>query len=139
MANLKYNKGFFELLSGNLNFGTDSFKVMLVTSTYTPATTHNFRSDVTNEVAGTGYTAGGKTTGTITVTEDDGGNKAYIDCPDIVWGASTITARAAILYKDTGVAATDILVAYYDFGSDQSSRSGDFTLSINANGLLDVS
>lgn len=139
MANIKYNKGLFELMNGNVDFDTDAFKVMLVTSAYTPDPTHNFRSDVTNEVVGAGYTAGGKTTGTITLTEDDVNDKAWIDCPNIVWTSSTITARGAILYKDVGTAGTDILIAYYDFVSDQSSSSGDFTLNINANGLLDVS
>ena len=39
----------------------DRFKVMLVTSSYTPDFgTHDFKSDVTNEVTGTGYSADGK-------------------------------------------------------------------------------
>jgi hypothetical protein len=49
-----------DLARNNIDFDTDTFKAMLVTSSYTPnKDTHDKRDDVTNEVAGTGYTAGG--------------------------------------------------------------------------------
>ena len=42
----------------NIDFLSDTIKVMLCTNAYTPAQdTHVFKSDVTNEVTGTGYTA----------------------------------------------------------------------------------
>lgn len=39
--------------------GSDTFKMMLVTSSYTFSKAHAKRSDITNEVVGTGYAAGG--------------------------------------------------------------------------------
>mgnify|MGYP000402675218 CR=1 FL=1 len=60
MASLIYNSAVRDEAVGNIDFDTDTFYGMLVTSTYTPnKDTHTKRSDVTNEVTGTGYTAGG--------------------------------------------------------------------------------
>ena len=60
MASLIYNSAIDDMAKGAIDFDTDTFKVMLVTSTYVAnKDTHTKRSDVTNEVSGTGYTAGG--------------------------------------------------------------------------------
>lgn len=137
MADLKYNFGKGELINGGIDLDTDDIKVALVTVTYTPdIDVHEDFADITNEVVGTGYTAGGKSLTTKSVTVDDGNDRAVFDADDVTWTASTITARAAILYKNTGVAATSTLIAYFDFGSDQSSSAGDFTIEWNATGIL---
>lgn len=140
MADALYNKGKFELMSGNIDFDANTFKVALVTSTYVPnIDTHHFYSDLTNEVAnGNGYTTGGGTLASVTVTEDDTGDRAYMDAADLTWSTSTITARGAVLYKDTGVGTTSPLIAYFDFGTDKSSSSGDFTIQWNASGIIEV-
>lgn len=71
MASLIYNGALENESKGMIDFDTDTFKAMLVTSTYTPdMDLHNFRSDVTNEVVGAGYSLGGNTV-TVTVTRDD--------------------------------------------------------------------
>ena len=72
----KYNKWQELQLNGTavIDWDTDTMKVMLVTSSYTPsATTHDYISDAdANEVSGTNYTAGGATIGSITVVESAG-------------------------------------------------------------------
>lgn len=110
---------------------TDTFYALLVTSTYTPNKgTHTKRSDVTNEVSGTGYVSGGKQT-VATVTLDTTNHRYDIDFADVTWPTSTITARAAVIYKHRGGASSaDELVAYIDFGSNVSTTSGTFTLDI---------
>lgn len=140
MADALYNKGKFELMSGNIDFDADTLKVALVTSTYTPnIDTDHFYSDLTNEVAnGNGYTTGGATLTSVTVTEDDTNDRAYLDAADLTWSSSTITARGAVLYKDTTVTTTSPLIAYFDFGVDKSSNAGDFTIQWNASGILEV-
>lgn len=140
MADALYNKGKFELMSGNIDFDANTLKVALVTSSYTPnIDTHHYYSDLTNEVAnGNGYTTGGATLASVTVTEDDTNDRAYLDAADLTWSTSTITARGAVLYKDTGVTTTSPLIAYFDFGTDKSSSSGDFTIQWNASGILEV-
>jgi hypothetical protein len=100
----------------------------LVTSSYTPnKDTHDFRNDVTNEVSGTGYTAGGVAT-VCTVTKDTANDKVTLQFAAVSWATSTITARALVIYKSTGTASTDNLVAYNDFGSDVSSTAGTFSV-----------
>lgn len=139
MADLIYNSFFTDLSKGNIDLDTDTFKLMLVTSAYTPTKTHAKRSDITNEVTGTGYTAGGATLANVTVTQDDTNDLAKFDADDVSWANSTITARGAVLYKARGGASSaDELVKYFDFGSDQSSVGAAFTVQFNANGILQV-
>ena len=112
----------------------DRFKVMLVTSSYTPDFgAHDFYADVTNEVAaGGGYSTGGKSLASVTLTQS-GGTITW-DADDVTWTSSTITARGAVVYDDS--LASDPLIAYIDFGSDKSSSAGDFVLSFNASGIF---
>ena len=130
MASLIFNSALRDEATGAIDFDTDTFKVMLVTSTYTPnKDTHTKRSDVTNEVAGTGYSSGG-TASTVTVSAVDTANdRVTITFGAVSWASSTITARGAVYYKSRGGASSaDELVAYDDFGSDIVSTGGTFDL-----------
>lgn len=139
MADVIYNSFFEDLANNDIDLGADTFKLMLVTSSYTPdADAHDFRDDVTNEVMGTGYTAGGATLANVSVTQDNTNDLAKWDADDVTWADSTITARGAVLYKSTGNATTDRLVKYFDFGSDQISSGAAFTVQFNASGILTI-
>ena len=119
----------------------DTLKVMMTTSSYTPSqTSDQFKSDVTNEVTGTNYSAGGATVGTKTLTFNSGTKVTTFDAADVTWASSTISnARYAVLYKSTGTDSTSPLVAYWDFGSNQSSNNGDFTIQWNGSGIFALS
>lgn len=129
MASLIYNRALELWARGSIDFDTDTFKVMLTTSTYTEdKDAHDFRNDVTNEVSGTGYTAGGNTV-TVSVTLDTANDRVDISLGGTTWTTSTITARKAVYYKARGGASSaDELVAVNDFGSDVVTSSGTFTL-----------
>lgn len=129
MASLIYNRGLELWARGSIDFDTDTFKVMLTTAAYAEdKDAHDFRNDVTNEVAGAGYTAGGNTV-TVTVTLDTANDRVDISLGGTTWPTSTITARKAVYYKSRGGAASaDELVAVNDFGSDVISTGGTFTL-----------
>ena len=129
MASLIYNSAIDDMARGAIDFDTDTFKAMLVTSTYSPnKDTHDKRDDVTNEATGTGYTAGGVTTA-CTVTKDTANDRVTLSFAAVSWSTSTITARALVIYKSRGGASSaDELVAYNDFGSDVSSSSGTFSV-----------
>ena len=129
MASLIYNSAIDDMARGAIDFDTDTFKAMLVTSTYTPnKDTHDKRDDVTNEVVGTGYTAGGVAS-VCTVTKDTANDKVTLQFAAVSWASSTITARALVIYKSLGGASSaDALVAYNDFGSDVSSTAGTFSV-----------
>lgn len=130
MASVIYNSFWDDLARGNIDLDTDTFRAMIVTNTYTEnKDTHVKRSDITNEVTGTGYSAGGNTI-TVTVTKDTANDRIDISLGGTSWASSTIAnARKAIIYKSRGGAASaDELVACIDNGSDVSTSSGTLTL-----------
>lgn len=130
MASLVYTSFYEDSFKGSINTTSDTFKMMLVTSSYTPAkSTHTRRSDVTNEVTGTGYTSGGVAV-TPTVTRDTVNNKVTISFTAASWTTATITAQAGVIYKSTGTASSDPLVGYVDFGGG-SSTAGTFTVTVS--------
>lgn len=132
MASLIYNSCLNDMATGAIDFDTDSFKIELVTSSYTPnKDTHLKRSSVTNEITGTGYTAGGVSTA-VTVTNDTANDRIDINFADVSWASATFTAAAGVIYKTTGSASTDNLVAYLDFGGNVTSTNGTFTLDITS-------
>lgn len=133
MASIVYNSALDDLIRGAIDFDTDSFKMLLVTSSYTPnKDTHTKRSDVTNEVAaGGGYSTGGEAT-TATVTKDNANDRVDISFSSVTWNSATITARGAVIYKSRGGAASaDELVGYIDFGQDYTSTNGAFVVTIS--------
>lgn len=133
MASLVYNTALLKWAQGSIDFDTDSFKCLLVTSAYTPdKDAHVFRSSVTNEVIGTGYTLGGVAV-TCTPSQDNANDRVDLTFSNPSWPASTITARAGVIYKARGGAATaDELIAYVDFGSDVTSTSGTFAVTFTS-------
>jgi hypothetical protein len=123
-----------------VDFLTDTVKVMLVTSSYTPdQDAHNFIDDAnTYEVTGTtNYTAGGAALGTKTCGVASHVTK--LDAADTSWASSTIpNARYAIVYKDSGTASTSPLICYIDFGANFSSSNGAFTITWDAAGIATI-
>lgn len=114
-----------ELMTGIHNFTTstgDTFKIALFTSSATLGASTTAYS-TSNEVSGTGYTAGGNTLTNVTPTSS--GTTAYTDFADTTWSTSTITARGALIYNSSD---SNKSVAVLDFGSDKSSSAGDFTI-----------
>ncbi|MGL5735551.1 MAG: hypothetical protein ACRCYS_11855 [Beijerinckiaceae bacterium] len=130
MASLIYNSALRDEAVGAIDFDTDSFKVMLVTSAYVAnKDTHTKRSDVTNEVVGTGYAAGGLASAASVAAVDTTNDRVVITFGSVNWPTSTITARGAVYYKSRGGAANlDELLLYDDFGADITSTGGTFTL-----------
>jgi len=115
-----------ELMTATHNFTNGSgntFKLALYTNSasFNAGTTAYTAS---NEVSGTGYSAGG---GALTnVTPTIGGTTAFTDFADLTFGTATITARGALIYNDT--ASGDPSVVVLDFGGDKTSTAGDFKI-----------
>lgn len=134
-----YGQALSKALNKEIGFTADTIKVMLCTSTYVPnQDTHVYKDvSVTNEVTGTGYTAGGSALTTKTIAYDGTTNIIKLDADDVTWASSTITARYAVIYDDTP-ATNKPLLGYVDFGADQSSSNGNFTITWDANGILKI-
>lgn len=123
-----------ELLEGKHDFNTssgDTFKIALFTSSATlgASTTDYSTSD---EVVGTGYSAGGNTLTNIDPTTS--GTTAFTDFADTTWSTATITANGALIYNTTtdGGTGTTNAVCVLAFGGDKTSTSGDFTIQFPA-------
>ena len=118
-----------ELLEAVHNFknsGGDTFKIALYTSSASlGAGTTAYTTS--NEVSGTGYTAGGNTL--TRVDPSSSGTTAITEFADSTWSSATITARGALIYNDTD---SDKAVAVLDFGADKISSGGDFTIQFPA-------
>lgn len=140
MASKLYGNFLLKALNKEVDFDSDTIKVALLTSSYTPnQDTHDYFNDVSaNEVTGTGYTAGGITLASKTATYDSGTNVIVLDAADVTWSSSTITARYAVVYGSTGTASTSPLIGYVDFGSDQSSTNGNFTITWDSTGIVRI-
>lgn len=120
-----------ELLQGVHNFGPtspDTFKVAL----YTASANLGYSTTVyttSDEVVGTGYTAGGNTL-TINISPTSGNNSsgvptAYISFANSSWAGATFTARAALIYN---VTEGNKSVAVLDFGADKTVNNDTFQI-----------
>jgi hypothetical protein len=127
MADGLYTSLTEDLAQGNVDFGADTFYVML-TSGYTPdQDAHAKRSDVTSEVTGAGYSTGGIAATVSSVTKDTGNNRTRVTFALAEWTSATISATYAVYYKRRGGAATaDELVGWNDFGGTYAVTGGTF-------------
>ena len=115
---------------------TGSFRFMLVSAVPSESNldTWDFRNDITNEVTGTGYTAGGVPV-TVTVGAVDAANsRVAVTIGNLSpgWTSATITAVGGWLYKVGGTAATDELVSFVEFQAPTTSTASDFTATFSA-------
>lgn len=111
---------------------------------YTNSITPNFSTDTgqgaapynANQVAGTGYTAGGLAVGSPTITESPAGSLMF-DLADSVWSNSTITnARCSLLHADALAGKNCICLT--NFGSDYSTVAGTFTIQWAGTGMFAI-
>ena len=123
MASTNFTNLTRNLVLARHNLGSDTLKVLLVSSVPSEA---NFdawvaRSDVTNEITGTGYTLD---------AIDTTNNRQSITLTNITngWTTATFSALGAIIYKNSGTAATDYLISFVDFGGTISCTAGNFSI-----------
>lgn len=124
MANALYAKGKEKLLSSTaaISLDSDTIKAALVSTAYTAnLTTDEFYTSISSAVLGTPQTLASKAIA--------GG---VFDAADVVYTAvaSGSTAKAVVLYKDTGVAGSSPLLAYIDVitGFPLATNGGDIAV-----------
>ena len=88
--------------------------------------------------AGGGYTTGGEQLTTPAVTLDTANNRLELDADDAQWTSATFSATHAVIYKDSGVDANSPLLGYVDFGGTETVSSGTFTITWDAEGILQI-
>lgn len=135
-----YNKFIEHVGKGDVNLGSDTFKIILVYG-YSFNSADDILDDIGSvEIAdGNGYTAGGGELTNVTFAYNSSYTK--LDADDFSWEASGGTignATGAIIYDDTN---TDkVLMCYVDFGQTESAGDGtEFKITFNANGIFRIS
>jgi hypothetical protein len=132
-----YGPAVMKMLNKEIDWDTDSIKVMLCTSAYTPdQDAHAYKAAVTGEVVGTGYSSTGAALTGATLTYTAGNNTIKLDANDVSWPASSFTARYAVIYDASP--ATDSarpLIAFVDFGIDFTVSGGAFDIIWDAAGI----
>lgn len=117
-----------EILQEGHNLASDTIKIALYSSSASlGASTTAYTTS--NEITGTGYTAGGVTLTNQTVATS--GTTAYFDADDPTWTSASFTARGALLYNSTN---SDKAIAVLDFGGDFTVSSGTFRIVFPAAG-----
>ena len=114
-----------ELYQGIHDLSTDTIKIAL----YTGNANLNEATTVyssTNEVTGTGYTAGGEVMTGASINSS--GSVAYVNWNNVSWTAA-LTARCALIYN---ASKANRSIAVLDFGSDKTSTT-TFTITMPAN------
>lgn len=128
--------------NGSVNLSSLNVYCMLVTATYTPnQNTHDFRDDITNEVSGTNYTAGGNILNNPVIALDGAGLVTidFDDPADWAQHASGFSdARRTIFYVNRGGAASaDELIGFSnDFGANVGNVAAALSVELAANGLI---
>ena len=119
-----------------LDWDTNDIRVSLHTSSYVPdRDADDYWNDATNEITGTGYTAGGQAIVSPTVTFDSATDETRLDANDPSWGSASFTARTAVWYKKKGgVSSADPVIGYLPFGSDVTVSSGTFSIVCDSTG-----
>jgi hypothetical protein len=141
---LTFYNVFSESLGNNtVNMNTDSIRLALFTSSYTPnAGTQVSFSALTNQVTGAnGYTTGGATLtyGGVTRWAQSGGTATF-RAENVAWTATggSITARYAVLYSNT--AGTNNLIGYILLDTTPAdvtvTDTNTLTIQWNASGIF---
>ena len=130
MANVVPDSFKTDLLKGKFSFDTSgnsgsTFYLALYTSSASFSTSTSSYSN-SNEVSGTGYSAGGQALTNLGVAISS--NIAFVDFSDETWTSATITARYGLIYKNSSNEAVLVL----DFGGNKTSTNGDFTVAFPA-------
>jgi hypothetical protein len=118
----------YQLFQGTQNFTTDTFKMALYTG-YANLNLSTTAYSTTNEVVGTGYTAGGKTLTGTTLNYDVANNIVYVNFNSLVWSPASFIVRCALIYNASRANAS---VAVIDFGSDKTALN-TFTVTMPTN------
>lgn len=139
MASQVSNRFLGEAWIGNVNLdtGSSTVRVALLSSTYTPDPDHEVWADLSGyETAGTGYTANGAVLAGQSVTVDDTSDLVYFDGNDVAWGSSTVEAQYVAVYIDSH--ASDLVICVHDIGSSIASTGATWTAQWSASGICRI-
>tara|TARA_R100000963_G_scaffold32663_1_gene24514 strand:+ start:421 stop:852 length:432 start_codon:yes stop_codon:yes gene_type:complete len=119
-----------EVMLAEHNLQSNTLKVILVSSSQNvSAGGPNTYASVTSQLAnGNGYTTGGETLATVSVSTVD--SSGVVDFADVSWSSATFSANGCVVYNDSH--SSKSIIAVYDFGGEKSATNGEFKLVVPA-------
>jgi hypothetical protein len=118
-----------EIVQGGQNLASNTLKMALYTGDATLGPTTTVYT-ATNEVVGTGYTAGGNTLTGVTINTDSNTNTVYVNFNNVSWSGANFTARGALIYNST---QSNKSIAVLDFGADKLFTAANNTVTMPVN------
>ena len=118
-----------EMLQAGQNIITNTLYMSLYTA-YSDIGPETTVYTATNEVTGSGYTAGGNQVTGATLSTDVDTGTVYVNFNNVSWPGASFTARGALIYNVTG---NNKSVLVLDFGSDKNFNSINNTVTMPAN------
>jgi len=142
MASFVYNQFKGLIMEGVMDLESDvSVFCALMGSAHSASTNDDdgWANVSTNEITGTGYSAGGRAFTSVSVSVDDTNNEGVFDAEDAVWTTATFTAYYAVIYDGQPTTpVADPLICSIDFGGAQQVTSGTFTIQWHADGIINI-
>ncbi len=137
MASIIYNDFWANLANKLIDWSGDTLKLSLVNNAYSPNKDDvGWSQVISQECSGTGYNAGGTTLLNASVTVDNSNDLVKLDADDQTFSSSSLSAYYGVVREDT--VAGSSLICCFDFGADQISSNGNFTIQWNASGLINL-
>jgi len=118
-----------EMIQGQQNLASNTLKMALYTGDATLGPTTTVYT-TTNEVVGTGYTAGGRVITGVTINTDSNTNTVYVNFNNVSWAGANFTARGALIYNST---QSNKSIAVLDFGADKLFTAANNTVTMPVN------
>lgn len=128
------------LYEGRIDIRNDPLMFMICTASYTPSqNAHKFRSVVTNEIIGSGYSAGGKQIMGAAIAYTGSNKTLTLTGSPLAWPLVTWSnARYGVIYvaRDGIPITSQPLVAWVDFGANVSKSDEPFYVTWPATGIM---
>ena len=134
MASFVYDNAKELIADGTIDLEGHVLRLALLSASHTPdkANHTQFSNVSANEIAGSGYTAGGEVVLSVAVSRS--GAVVKVDAPDVEWAALAPDFRYVVLYDDTAVG--DPLIALLDPAALQQPGGQDTKVVFHASGIF---
>lgn len=143
MASKVFNEAKRAIAAGEIDLNADDIRVALLMSNTTADTANsgivNVDDLTLDECDGANYVR--KALASEAVNKDDANNRAEFDAADVTWtalGVGTRASQGVLVYKHVTNDSDSIPIAWVEFASNVTHDGTDFTITWNAEGILQL-
>lgn len=133
MGSNNYTQGLLKICTNDLDYATDTIKAIAVSPSYTFNKAHEFVSDITNELSGTGYSRKTLSAKSIVSTTGTPDQIEFRDTSGVSYtNINAGTISALIIYKEVTTDADSPVIAYVDI-ADIATNGSSITITFTDN------